>query len=501
MTTATKPISLAEVRTAWADHLVKMRVPSDRKDSFIHFDAARAALVAKAKAKNETLLPGKRFNVFGKTNAAIAAFVGEGAALPSATAKTAAKPKGGTKGGRYQTSKTSSAIAQALAKKTGGDAATIEEELKGKIQKEIDKTRREAKKAGKEPTPKELRAAARAVVQTHVQGVKGKAKPEPTTAKAEPVPAKKAKQVKVEKAAKPEVEVKTEKKARSAKPKASEVVTEKPKAAPQNADEKAVDDFNRQKAKDIEAAIAQYKALGIPTKQLTNRDEASKTQKVLGEGISGIVYEHEGHAVKYSNHSLDSFGFEGMHAAAQLGIAPKVVAVDPAQSAFSMELLKGYKNGYSSEIIGSPENRKHTETFIAQLKKANERGFFVNDLHDENVMHNPQTGDVKFIDQGGFRKVSPKEIAGQVLDIDGSQNGGRPMAPRAIQTYIQTHGTAQQKRDYKKILKEYQDSIPETAEINAFLGKKTKLADHADLVKRFYALTEQIKANPAKNKK
>ena len=153
-----------------------------RLDSDVHLDASRPELIAKATEKNKGLPTGKKFKTFGATNAAIAEFVGEGIAQPATTAKTAAKPKGGTKGGKYQTSKTSSAIATAIAKKTGADPEAIEKDLRGKIQKAIDKTRREAKKAGKEPTDKELRAAARVVVQKEatsaIASARGEGKPQ-----------------------------------------------------------------------------------------------------------------------------------------------------------------------------------------------------------------------------------------------------------------------------------------------------------------------------------
>jgi hypothetical protein len=77
------------------------RKPVRRDSDDIHLDATRKELIAKATEKNKGLPTGKKFKTFGATNAAIAAFVGEGIAQP-ATAKTAAKPKGGTKGGKYQ---------------------------------------------------------------------------------------------------------------------------------------------------------------------------------------------------------------------------------------------------------------------------------------------------------------------------------------------------------------------------------------------------------------
>jgi hypothetical protein len=72
--------------------------------------------------------------------------VGEGIGETTAKPKAAAKPKGGTKGGKFQTAKTSSAIAEAIARKTGANPEAIEKDLRGKIQKAIDQKRKDLKK-------------------------------------------------------------------------------------------------------------------------------------------------------------------------------------------------------------------------------------------------------------------------------------------------------------------------------------------------------------------
>lgn len=61
---------------------------------------------------------------------------------------------------RFETSKTSKAIALAIAKKTGGNAGEVEANLKKKVQAAISKKRKQLKKEGNEPTQKDLRSAA-----------------------------------------------------------------------------------------------------------------------------------------------------------------------------------------------------------------------------------------------------------------------------------------------------------------------------------------------------
>ncbi|MBW4469307.1 MAG: DUF1073 domain-containing protein [Stenomitos rutilans HA7619-LM2] len=250
-----------------------------KQDSDVRLDATRQELLAKAKAKNEGLEKGKKFNTFGKSNVAIAEFVGEGAATP-ATPKTATKAKGGTKGGKYQTSKTSSAIATAIAKKTGADPESIEKDLRGKIQKAIDKTRREAKKAGKEPTAKELRAAARAVVKVEarsaIAAARGEDKPAVTSAKAEKASAK----AKTEKA---------EKKTRSVKPKTPATVAEKPTAEKKPKRQAKA----KTKAKATEEPKNRTADLALTKKDLVNFEEL-KQLGTIGENKHSIFEDDRG---------------------------------------------------------------------------------------------------------------------------------------------------------------------------------------------------------------
>jgi len=128
-------------------------------------------LRALVKAKNARLEKGHKFNAFGKSKTAIEQFLGISSSAPASKAKAKAK----STGKRFATSKTSRAVAVAIAKKTGGDAKTIHESLKKKLQAAITKKRAQMKKAGREVTPKDLRAAAiLAIKQSTREALKGK---------------------------------------------------------------------------------------------------------------------------------------------------------------------------------------------------------------------------------------------------------------------------------------------------------------------------------------
>lgn len=107
--------------------------------------------------KNASLPRGRRFNPWGKTRAQIEQFVGvsttsSGVSSRQKTPKTPPAP--------HQTSRTSSAIAIAIAKKTGANPSKVHALLTTVIQAEITQARQKFSRAGKTPTKKDLRAAA-----------------------------------------------------------------------------------------------------------------------------------------------------------------------------------------------------------------------------------------------------------------------------------------------------------------------------------------------------
>ncbi|MBD2076217.1 DUF1073 domain-containing protein [Phormidium sp. FACHB-592] len=252
---------------AIADELLDDRTLLDSNDVFFlyHLDAStRSELLAKVKAKNESLAKGKKFNAFGKTTAEIRAFVGEGGDSPASKSKGTAKPASG-KAGKYQTSKTSGAIANAIARKTGAKAEDIEQDLRGKIQKAIDKKRRDLKKAGKEVTDKDLRQAARDVVKIEAKGAIAKAKGEPIAPEKAIVKkpkATKAKAVETPEAAEP-------KKTKTAKKKVVEV-------EPKPMEEKPV------KATKLKEKAKDKLNVGTETKPQKQEKSGSKTGEVRG---------------------------------------------------------------------------------------------------------------------------------------------------------------------------------------------------------------------------
>ncbi|MBL1177659.1 hypothetical protein [Pantanalinema sp. GBBB05] len=93
------------------------------------------------------------------------------AALGVSEERKPQEPKSSAKPAKAEPTKVARAIATAIAKKHGGSRAEIEAQLKKSVAGAIDKKRKQLKKEGKEPTQKDLRAAAVSAVQATARGI------------------------------------------------------------------------------------------------------------------------------------------------------------------------------------------------------------------------------------------------------------------------------------------------------------------------------------------
>ena len=119
--------------------------------------ATVSELRAQAKAHYQSGKGDRRFKGYSRMNKGqLSSLLGQGAQQPQQPAAKSTK----STGKKFEISKTSSSVAMAISKKTGGDAKEIHESLKKKLQAAITKKRAQMKKAGREVTPKDLRAAA-----------------------------------------------------------------------------------------------------------------------------------------------------------------------------------------------------------------------------------------------------------------------------------------------------------------------------------------------------
>ena len=189
------------------------------------------------------------------------------------------------------------------------------------------------------------------------------------------------------------------------------------------------------------------------------RDKAKETMKFLGAGISGEVYADGDKAYKFEKKIDDNDTAEARNKAmanarllGELGVGPKIGEIkevdDPKSTqngkgfVTPMEYLQGYEAGFSDN--GS---------LLKVVKAAHENNILLDDFHEENVMHDPETGDVKAIDQGDARKGEKHELAEQLLD----NFSWRPMIAETVDVFIQDNGTGKQRSAFKKIKKRFNE--------------------------------------------
>jgi len=227
--------------------------------------ATISELRQQAKAHYQAGKGDRRFKGYSRMNkAGLEALLGQGAQQPQKPA-----PKSST-GKKFETSKTSGAVAHAIAKKTGGNAKEIHESLKKKLQAAITKKRAQLKKEGREATPKDLRAAAvLAIKQSAREALKGKVASEErskrTGAKVEPVDKPTVKHDSAPFRRKPKPEPKAEPKPEEKVPEAAKTKTDRVKAedftSPAKLSEtrkELISTWGESKVQEVEAKLSKF---------------------------------------------------------------------------------------------------------------------------------------------------------------------------------------------------------------------------------------------------
>ncbi|MEG4149023.1 hypothetical protein [Microcoleus sp. Pol12B5] len=194
--------------------------------------------------------------------------------------------------------------------------------------------------------------------------------------------------------------------------------------------------------------------------------------KLIGDGISGNVYldkrdSRNPKALKYAKATDEPLTINAAKAMGDLGIAPKVYGAifeEGKVNAIAMEYLDGYKTlGGGSDLYKEEEEEeqeflqeKESDLLVKNILKitkiAHDNGFTPPDMHQENLMYNPKTFDVKFIDVDDSARDSYKGMATQLL---GHQESWRPMLAQKANWYASTKIP---KKDYKEF-KKLQDAV------------------------------------------
>ena len=348
--------------------------------------ATISELRQQAKAHYQAGKGDRRFKGYSRMNkAGLEALLGQGAQQPQKPA-----PKSST-GKKFETSKTSGAVAAAIAKKTGGNAKEIHESLKKKLQAAITKKRAQLKKEGREATPKDLRAAAvLAIKQSAREALKGKVASE-----------EKSKRTGVKTTQKP-----------------NESAT-KTKAAKAKADAgKTLDDLNNQpKTSDT------YAPPGLL--------EAQKNLKKLGQGnYADVFIDHSKDppvVIKYGSISDNEAHFQNI--AASIGVSPKIVT-QPTSIKDAKDLDEDYKDKIDDQgqtprvfamelanggTLKTDEDRLRAVHALIQLNRS---GIAHNDFHDENAIVD-SSGAAKIIDFGrasrSWRDIAANDISFNIV--------------------------------------------------------------------------------------
>lgn len=213
---------------------------------------------------------------------------------------------------------------------------------------------------------------------------------------------------------------------------------------------------------------AEPKQEKVPT-QFPSLQFAQKNFKYLGGGIEGDVYLEPGtnRAYKYFGTAvMDEESEQYLRRAGEGGWAPKVYEVSSDRRAFVMEYLAGFQPGIhpGSDDDDDADSLEHALSFdptpydralLKTVRKVQQQGWIGDDLHEDNVMLNPETMEIKFVDQGGYEAATPKLIAEQLLNFSDS----RPMVPERIQSIINRTGTTAIKREYRRLRKQIEASV------------------------------------------
>jgi len=145
--------------------------------------------------------------------------------------------------------------------------------------------------------------------------------------------------------------------------------------------------------------------------------DALKRFETIGEGGYGIVVLDRANnvAIKYSQGSgpaVKAKELELMKKAGELGVGPKVLNDDVRGVA--MEFLPGYTTFAdlrALQSLGVAGQKQMAKNYFQQLEKLHANGIVHGDMHDGNVMFNPETLDVKILDYTLSRE-SPTRVGG-----------------------------------------------------------------------------------------
>lgn len=201
--------------------------------------------------------------------------------------------------------------------------------------------------------------------------------------------------------------------------------------------------------------------------------------KQIGDGISAEVYldrrePQKPKALKYAQSTDEPLAIEVAKAMGDLGIAPKIygsIFEKGKVNAIAMEYLDGYRTLGGGDEMYYEQKEEKGETDWAEREKnsdiitknilvigkiAHDNGFAPSDLHEENLMYNPKTLKVKFIDIDDSARATYKDIATQLLS---HQEAFRPMLAQNASWYASKNIPKKDYKEFQKLQKAVRNSL------------------------------------------
>lgn len=229
-----------------------------------------------------------------------------------------------------------------------------------------------------------------------------------------------------------------------------------------------------QKASNVEKGLGyDFPPYNPRTRQLPSE------YKPIGDGVSGDVYldtrdSQNFKALKYAKDTNEPLTIDTAKAMGDLGIAPKIygsIFEKGKVNAIAMEYLDGYRTLGGGDEIYYEQNEKTGETDWAEREKnsdiitknilkiakvAHDNDFAPSDLHEENLMYNPKTLEVKFIDIDDSARATYKDIATQLLS---HQEAYRPMLAQNADWYARRKIPKKDYKEFQKLQKAVRNSL------------------------------------------
>lgn len=201
--------------------------------------------------------------------------------------------------------------------------------------------------------------------------------------------------------------------------------------------------------------------------------------KQIGDGISGEVYldtrdSQKPKALKYAQATDEPLTIDTAKVMGDLGIAPKIygsIFEKGKVNAIAMEYLDGYRTLGGGDEMYYEQKEEKGETDWAEREKnsdiitknilvigkiAHDNGFAPSDLHEENLMYNPKTLEVKFIDIDDSAKATYKDIATQLLS---HQEAFRPLLAQNASWYASRNISKKDYKEFQKLQKAVRNSL------------------------------------------